>query len=66
MPGLINMSWDFRSLTRFSSDGALTTNLHESWAGRKLLEALNQLPPVKYTSTSSADVSLAFWMSKFH
>ncbi|XP_055903996.1 zinc finger C2HC domain-containing protein 1C isoform X2 [Eupeodes corollae] len=51
---------EFSALARFSSDSALNNNYHqivptklnESWAGRRLLEALNQLPPSKFGSST--------------
>lgn len=40
------------------SDNFLPLKLNESWAGRRLIEALSQLPPSNFSS--SLDVSTLF------
>lgn len=45
-----------QKLNNFNGDTLLTIKLNESWAGRRLVEALSQLPPDNLSS--SLDVSV--------
>lgn len=45
-----------QKLNNFNADTLLTIKLNESWAGRRLVEALSHLPPDNLSS--SLDVSV--------